>query len=127
MKWRSLVIQGGVIFAVCIAFVYLTVSSETTPVHNPVSYATTTLTTQGFVPAELYVVRGGKVVFVNESDHPFWPASNLHPDHSIYAEFDPREPIDVGGQWSFVFDKPGTWGFHDHVRSYYTGVVHVSE
>jgi plastocyanin len=127
MKWWLLAIQGGIVFVLLLymVFVYLPVSAV--PTHTAAAHATTTLTTQGFVPSELYVARGGTVVFVNESDHPFWPASNLHPDHSIYAEFDPREPLDVGESWSFTFEKPGTWGFHDHVRSYYTGVVHVSE
>jgi hypothetical protein len=125
MKWWLLGAHIGAVFLLYLALVYTPGSSSSTK--NPVLFATTTLTTEGFVPAELHVLRGGKVVFINQSDHPFWPASNLHPDHSIYAEFDPREPIEVGGEWSFVFEKPGIWGFHDHVRSYYTGIVHVSE
>jgi hypothetical protein len=125
MKWWLLGAHIGAVFLLYLALVYTPGSSSSTK--NPVLFATTTLTTEGFVPAELHVLRGGKVVFINQSDHPSWPASNLHPDHSIYAEFDPREPIEVGGEWSFVFEKPGIWGFHDHVRSYYTGIVHVSE
>lgn len=126
MKWWIVGVHiVGAAFLLYLALVYMPHSSA--PSKEATLFATTTLTTEGFVPNELYVLRGGTVVFINQSDHPFWPASNLHPDHSIYSEFDPREPIDVGKEWAFVFEKPGIWGFHDHVRSYYTGIVHVSE
>ena len=67
-----------------------------------------------FVPDEITVRAGSAVVFVNGGAEPFWPASNIHPTHEIYPEFDPGRPIGPGGNWSFDFDKAGVWRFHDH-------------
>lgn len=80
-----------------------------------------------FEPNELTIAYGEKVTFTNASDGPFWPASNLHPTHAAYSLFDPKEPIDQGGSWSFTFLKAGTWGFHDHIQSTAKGVITVRD
>ena len=49
---------------------------------------TVQLTPTGFVPEELVIRQGEKVIFNNSEDYPFWPASSLHPNHEIYPEFD---------------------------------------
>lgn len=85
------------------------------------------LTENGFEPNHFRIKKGTEVVFSTDLDNPFWPASNIHPSHSIYSAFDPREPIESDKTWSFVFDEAGEWGFHDHVRSYYTGIIQVIE
>ena len=83
------------------------------------------LSDHGFVPDELFIGKGETVTFRAEIERQFWPASNLHPDHSIYPEFDPQRPLQPQEEWSFVFERPGTWRFHDHLRSYYTGTIYV--
>ncbi len=95
------------------------------PSETPLDAATIVLRSDGFHPRTVTVKKGGTVTFVNETDKGFWPASNLHPDHSIYSAFDPKEPVGPGESWSFTFENTGTWGFHDHVRSYFTGAVTV--
>ncbi len=85
------------------------------------------LTEDGFVPDTISIRRGTTVVFTSTTGEYFWPASNLHPSHSIYSEFDPKEPIAPDGSWSFRFDKPGEWRFHDHIAPYYTGTITVTE
>ena len=86
-----------------------------------------TLTEEGYDPKEIEVKKGTVVTFLNETDNPHWPASNLHPSHEIFPEFDPQEPIPKEESWSFEFDRAGSWEFHDHIRAYYTGVIHVVE
>ncbi len=83
------------------------------------------LTENGFEPRYVKIDLGTTVVFSTNVVRPFWPASNLHPSHGIYPEFDPRKPIDPYDKWSFTFNKTGTWGFHDHIRSYFNGVIYV--
>ena len=58
----------------------------------------------------------------NES---FWPASNIHPTHMIYPEFDAKRPVASGKDWSFTFTKKGTWRYHDHLNPEATGTVVV--
>lgn len=83
------------------------------------------LAESGFEPRRVRISAGTEVVFTTTRETPFWPASNLHPSHAIYPELDPQQSIAPHESWSFVFTKKGTWGFHDHIRSYFTGTVYV--
>ena len=53
---------------------------------------TIVLSDEGFYPEEITIQKGEVVRFVTERDKEFWPASNLHPTHEIYSEFDSKEP-----------------------------------
>ena len=86
-----------------------------------------TLTKDGYVPRELTVEKGTVVAFVSENGALFWPASNLHPSHGIYPEFDPKAPIQPNDAWSFTFDTAGEWKYHDHLAPYFIGVITVTE
>lgn len=83
------------------------------------------LAEEGFVPREVYLARGGTVVFSTKRGHPFWPASNLHPQHDIYPAFDPKSPLNPDEVWAFTFNEAGTFGYHDHLRAYFNGVIYV--
>ena len=83
------------------------------------------LTAKGFVPKIVYITKGTKVTFSTVLDESFWPASNVHPFHTVYPEFDSRTPIPSGSTWSFVFDKDGRWTYHDHITATMSGVVIV--
>ncbi len=86
-----------------------------------------TLTKDGFSPSQLSIEVGETVAFRTENGDLFWPASNLHPSHTIYSEFDPRGPVEPSHAWSFTFTKIGAWKYHDHLAPYYTGVITVTE
>lgn len=86
-----------------------------------------TLTTDGFQPDRLSIPIGATVAFRSTTGDMFWPASNLHPSHLIYPEFDPQKPIQQNAVWTFTFTKAGEWEFHDHLAPYYTGVITVTE
>ncbi len=80
---------------------------------------------QGFDKPEIKVKKGTKVNFVNKDTGARWPASDLHPSHGIFPEFDPERPIKSGETWSFTFEKTGEWGMHDHISPYFVGVITV--
>jgi hypothetical protein len=86
-----------------------------------------TLTSEGFSPAELTVKVGETVTFRTENGKTFWPASNPHPSHTIYPEFDPKAPVPANGSWSMTPTRVGDWLYHDHLAPYYTGTIHVTE
>jgi hypothetical protein len=79
----------------------------------------------GFSPSEIRIKQGEMVIFKNRGKEPHWPASNIHPTHQIYPEFDPLNPIFPGESWSFKFDKSGNWKMHDHIYANHTGVIIV--
>lgn len=99
----------------------------TTIVPQSIRAAETTIrmTADGFVPQEITVQKGDTVIFKNEDDKSRWPASNLHPTHEIYPEFDPKQGVEAGASWSFTFTKPGTWKFHDHIFPQFSGTIIV--
>src|SRR3989338_8823827 len=81
----------------------------------------------GFVPREVSLYEGNDVCFVNADTVERWPASNNHPTHAIYPEFDPQRGIAAGEDGCFQFDLPGTWRFHDHLHPEFRGMVTVKD
>lgn len=80
-----------------------------------------------FEPARLTVFKNSIVCFVNEDSEARWPASNIHPTHGIYPEFDPQGPVRSGEEWCFPFALAGLWRYHDHLFPELTGIVRVQE
>ncbi len=83
------------------------------------------LTKEGFKPQEIVIQQGDTIVFATDRGVPFWPASNLHPTHGIYPEFDPKDRIMEDDTWSFTFDIDGVFKYHDHISANDTGTVVV--
>ncbi len=82
---------------------------------------------QEFSPEEVTIAAGESVTWINDSEDPMWPASNDHPTHQVYDQgaFDPQKGVLSGESWTFTFDEPGDWEFHDHLYPTAGGVVHV--
>lgn len=97
---------------------------------------TVTYTADGFSPSTLNVRTGDTVRFVNESGGTMWVASAVHPIHAVYdgtslsqhcatgatKSFD---QCSAGDEYSFTFDKAGTWKYHDHTHASETGTIIV--
>ena len=82
-------------------------------------------TNSGFVPSKIEVATGTMVEFINESDKEMWVASNDHPGHEVLPTFDQFKTIGKGGRYIYVFDKPGTWQYHDHINPELVGTIEV--
>lgn len=82
-------------------------------------------TESGFIPSQVYLNEGDRVIFTNASPAPMWPASNAHPSHGLYPEFDPLIPVAPGDSWTFTFTNAGVWKFHDHLTPSLTGTIFV--
>lgn len=78
-----------------------------------------------FKPENLEIKKGTTVVFKNETADSRWPASNLHPTHGIFPEFDPKNPVKPGESWEFRFNKVGSWKYHDHLVPIIKGLIIV--
>lgn len=100
--------------------------------------ATITLTATGFSPSSVTVKKGGAVNFVDQTASPMWVASAPHPTHEGYSgttrsqhcpdtagvAFDQCAP---GTNYSFVFQKVGSWQYHNHTNTSEFGTVNVVE
>ncbi|MBI2056267.1 MAG: hypothetical protein HYT37_02710 [Candidatus Sungbacteria bacterium] len=115
-EFCNYLVLGIILFALIVgaAFWYATLNGKTYTVE---------LREDGFYPKELTIQKGDTVVFTTTREKPFWPASNVHPSHQIYPEFDPKTPIEPHSKWKFSFDKAGEWRYHDHLASQYTGLI----
>lgn len=126
---RGLLTGAGIlILLVAIGgFVYLHSSPKSSAqTSSPTgSVVTVTLTDNGFTPETLTIHQGQTVKFTSTQGSFFWPASNPHPTHTIYPEFDPQQPIAGTDSWSFTFERVGTWRYHDHLAPYFTGTITV--
>jgi plastocyanin len=95
----------------------------------------------GFTPAHLTISIGQTVVFKNVGVENHWPASDSHPNHTLYdgttteqhctedstRTFDSCEVIEPGSSWSFTFNKAGEHEFHDHLWPLLKGKIRVTD
>lgn len=101
------------------------------------STATVTFDGSSFSPSNVTIAQGDTVTFVSNGGQ-FWVASDPHPIHNGYdgttlqqhcaagyagpAPFDECAP---GSTFVFMFNKVGTWGYHDHLDHSAMGTVTV--
>ncbi|MCL4418819.1 cupredoxin domain-containing protein [Patescibacteria group bacterium] len=83
-----------------------------------------TVTKSGFNPQTVTIKAGTKVIWQNQSGDMATVNSDPHPTHQIYP------PLNLGGfangaSVQLVFDKPGTYGYHNHLNPGQTGTVVV--
>lgn len=97
-----------------------------TPVQLPKASATVRYSELGFLAATTTIKQYQTVDFINTSNHSFWPASNDHPGHTLYPEFDARTPITTGNKFTFTFNVPGVWNYHNHLKPSQHGVIIVT-
>ncbi len=99
------------------------------------------ITSSGFSPQTVTIKQGESVTWINKQSNPSWPASALHPTHTVYpgvnyeeggtyggskgcnsegdskdGAFDPCRGLEEGESWSFTFEQVGSWGYHDHLQ-----------
>src|SRR3989344_739145 len=82
------------------------------------------LTSSGFDPKTVTVKAGTRVIWFNKSGDTATVNSDIHPTHQLYAPLNLGEFPD-GSSVQLVFDKPSTYGYHDHLNPSRTGTVIV--
>ncbi len=108
--------------------------------HEAASETVIKITEQGFDPSTVTIPVGTTVRFENAGTRPHWPASNIHPTHTLYpgssvakcgtadepSIFDACRGIAPGASYSFTFDYVGSWKMHDHLAANHTGAIVVT-
>lgn len=117
------------------------VNTGTTPLPETPSVPMTAMVTyngSSFSPSEVTIKKGGTVTFLNEGNVSMWVASGPHPEHTGYsgttrsahcpdtsnAAFD---QCASGNSFTFMFQKVGTWPYHNHLNAGVFGKVVVVE
>lgn len=84
------------------------------------------ITDEGFLPSELTIEPGNKVIFENRGESDHWPASGIHPTHEICPGFDAGKPLKPGEIYEFVFKNEGECPMHDHLNPQLKGAITVA-
>lgn len=102
--------------------------SQTTasPSTSGENQALVTITSSGFEPKTLTVKAGTKVIWKNTGNGISDVSSDVHPTHELYPPLNLGD-IESGQTVSLVFDKPGTYKYHNHLDAAQEGVVEVTE
>lgn len=102
---------------------------------------TVVFTDSGYVPKDITVKVNQVVNFKNESAKETWPASAMHPTHTVYPGsdiqkcgtpeagkiFDACRGFRTGETYSFQFGEVGKWNYHDHINAGNFGSITVTE
>lgn len=95
------------------------------PTASSVATHDITFTGQTFTPRSLTIKKGDTVRFLNNGSRSIWVASDPHPIHTKYRDFDANRGYTPSEIYSFTFTQAGTWSYHDHLNSSQTGTVTV--
>lgn len=94
-------------------------TNQSTPVAATIIY-----TNNGFEPKQTMVKSGDTVRITNSSQNALSLDSDPHPTHTIQPELNVGD-VEPGQSKTFVIDKVGTWGFHNHENPSNTGSITV--
>ena len=97
------------------------------------------MTYKGYDPVDLEISVGDSVTFFIVDVDKHWPASDVHPTHSVYPDsdinkcgsneadeiFDACRGLVQGESYSFTFNEVGTWEYHDHLKPSMKGSINV--
>jgi plastocyanin len=76
------------------------------------------VTSTGFVPATVTVKVGQAVTWTNTDSAPHVIASDPYPTDNALSGFDSQQDLSTNDRYSFVFDKAGTYTYHDDLNPY---------
>ncbi len=92
-------------------------------------------TDEGYATTSIVVTKGTRIRFLNASSAATWPASGIHPTHTLYPEKQPTDCLGSsfdscgslmrGEYFDFTFNYVGRWPFHDHLHGYHSGTIVV--
>ncbi len=105
---------------------------------EPASYKVT-ITSSGFSPSTLSIKQGDTIIFTNKQSSLSWPASAVHPTHTVYPgsdidkcgtaeeqnNFDACSGLNLDETYTFTFNEKGSWGYHDHLNPGLRGTIVV--
>lgn len=107
--------------------------SENTPPQSEETTHVITYSDNGYEPKTITIRTRQSITFKNQSSQAVWPASAKHPTHRDYpttggcigSTFDACRGVQPSESWTFLFDIPGTWKYHNHLNPSNTGTVIV--
>lgn len=101
-------------------------STAQTTSESPLNSITIVFTDSGFERSSYSARKGQTVTVKNQSSSELEFASDEHPTHRQQPELNIAATA-PGESTTFTPTKTGAWGFHDHIRSQFTGELIVTD
>lgn len=125
-SYKSYMVGCFILTVGVVALVFFVLRAKNTTRNSDMGVRETTIfiTDQGFKPDVIAISSGARVTWINKGTNDHWPASDFHPTHTMYpsdvsgcigSALDACRGLKLGERYSFIFDKIGTWGMHDHL------------
>ncbi|HEY6736282.1 MAG TPA: cupredoxin domain-containing protein [Candidatus Saccharimonadia bacterium] len=84
------------------------------------------ITAQGFVPATITIARGQAITWTNSDTAPHGVSSDPYPRNNGLPGLNSANPLLTNNSFTYVFDKTGTFTYHDQQNPLKVlGTVHV--
>jgi plastocyanin len=113
---KTRLVVGGLLALVLITGLIVYVVNQNTfkpATGDPSRTAQVTITDNGFSPATLHVALGTQVTWTNNGKTVYQVASDPHPAHNSISGFKSDIKLMAGDSYSFIFEKSGTYHYHD--------------
>lgn len=101
------------------------VPNPQTNVTTPVLSATVAISKQGFVPAAIEIKARTQLTWINKENSPHQIVSDPFPLQTNLKDLN-SDPLLFNEAFSFTFEKPGTYTYHDQINSKLKGTVIVN-
>jgi len=90
--------------------------TKASPEESVKATASVDITAKGFSPATITIKKGTLVTFTNKDKKEHQVASDPHPNHTKLAGFDSVTNLKTSNTYSFLFEKAGTYTYHDELN-----------
>ncbi len=136
MNSKILVITALIVLVILVGITFISTQNKsktttqiktqtnTTTKNNTESSTTVLLTANGYEPAEIKIKAGAQVVWTNKSGNTATVNSDNHPAHLLWP-FLNLGTFKNGETVSVIFDKAGTYTYHNHFNPTQKGKVIV--
>lgn len=111
-RWLIIVIIAVIVLGTILA-VWLTKRSTTPPVTRVA--AKVEITETGFVPQTIRIKKGESVTWINKDSKPHQVAADPHPTGDLLPSLKGEEPLLQEEQYTAIFEKTGTFTYHDYL------------
>lgn len=111
-RWLIIAIVVVIILGTILT-VWLTKRSNTSPVSRVA--AKVEITGTGFVPLTIRIKKGESVTWVNKDSKPHQVAADPHPTSDLLPSLKGDEPLLQEEQYTAIFEKTGTFTYHDYL------------
>ena len=115
-RLRWLILLFAIALALALAAATTTRHHTTKAITGP--FPQVSVTKSGFFPKLINIKAGQSVTWTSYDANPHWIASDPYPKDDKWPSLNSSGPLANNDSYSFTFDSPGTYTYHDDLHPY---------